>query len=174
MTTVLVDHTRQLQKRWLLQNSPAIPLGIFFAATLMYCPNVTTRLVICVLIALSLYVVICGAIFRRFLMDDSKQQVICEYSILGMVDVARKQIPIKDAVAVTYSTWQTPYGHSNMSYHAAIYLRFKSGKPWRICDQANYSLDLECDEAMADQLASMLGLPLLKDNHDPASNRING
>lgn len=169
-----MDHTRQLQKRWLLQNSPAIPLGILFAATLIYCPNHTTRIVICVLIALSLYVVIRGAFFRRFMMDDNEQLVICEYSFLGIADVLRIKAPIKDAVAVTYSVWQTPYGHNSMSYHAAIYLRFKSGEPWRICDHANYFLDLECDEAMAEQLASTLGIPLLKDNHDPASNKING
>lgn len=169
-----MDHTRQLQKRWLLQNSPAIPLGILYAVTLLYCPNVTTKLVIGVLIVLSLYVVIRGAFFRRFLMDDNEQLVICEYSVLGIINVHRKQAPIKDAVAVTYSVWHTPYGYNSMSYHAAIYLRFNAGKPWRICDHANYSLDMECDEAMAEQLAGILGIPLLKNNHDPASNKING
>lgn len=169
-----MDHSRQLQKRWLLQNSPAIPFGILFAATLMYCPNHTTRIAICVLIALGLYVVIRGAFFRRFLMDDNEQLVICEYSVLGIVNVHRKQAPIKDAIAVTYSVWHTPYCHNSMSYHAAIYLRFKAGNPWRICDHANYSLDLECDEAMAEQLAGILGIPLLKNNNDPTSNKING
>lgn len=173
MPAILIDHTRQLQKRWLLQNSPIIPLGILYVVTLLYCPNVTTCLVFSVLMALSLYVIIRGAFFRTFLLNEEDHKVICEYRLLGIIHLSSKQADLADAVAVTYSTWQTPYGQNNMSYHAAIYLRFKSGKPWRICDQANYSLDVECDEAMAEQLAGKLGIPLLKDQHDPASNKMN-
>ena len=30
----------------------------------------------------------------------------------------------------------------------------KTAKPWRICDQGHYSMDIDCDESMAEQLAA--------------------
>lgn len=160
MPVILFDHSRDQFKRWLLRNSPIVPLTLIIGLTLAYCPNVTTHFILLIFGIFCVVVVLLGALFRRIILFEADGQMACEYRFLGLFTIDRKVVSVSECTFVRYHTWQLPYGQNRVVYHAAIYLHFHNQRPWRICDQCHYSMDVECDELMAEQLAARLKVPV--------------
>jgi len=169
MPTILFDHSRAQFHRWLLRNSPAIPIAIAIALVLIFTTSETIHLITWGFSGLCLFVMLWGAVFRRYLIYTQDNQIVCEYRFLGLFTIERTIAPISDCLAVRYHAWQVPYGNERIAYYGAIYLHFMEAKPWRICDQGNYSMDIDCDEPMAEQLAAALGIPVEKVQERPTT-----
>ncbi|HQR05347.1 MAG TPA: hypothetical protein PLN21_00925 [Gemmatales bacterium] len=168
MPTVLFDQSSAQFKRWLLRNSPAIPIAILIALAFVLSDNDTLHIATAFFGCVCLFIMFWGAIFRRILLYLEDGQIVMEYSFLGLFTVERRVEAITNCSFVRYHTFQRPWGRESFTYHGAIYLHFSEGQPWRISDQGNYSMDLECDEFQAEQLARTLGVPVEKVQNDPS------
>ncbi|MFT3879844.1 MAG: hypothetical protein QM703_09310 [Gemmatales bacterium] len=168
MPSILFDQSTAQFKRWLLRNSPAIPIAILIALTFVLSSNNTLHLVASIFGCLCLFVMLWGAIFRRILLYPEDGQLVLEYRFLGLFTVERRVEAITNCSCVRYHAFQRPWGREGFTYHGAIYLHFVEGRPWRISDQGNYSMDLDCDEFQAEQLAGTLKVPIEKVQNDPS------
>lgn len=168
MPTILLDHSRYQLRRWLLRNSPAIPIAIGVAFLLYFVENTTVRAITIVFACLCVFVLFLGAIFRRYLLYREDGQLVLEYRFLGLFTAERQVAALDDCLLVRYHAWQIPFGNDKTAWYGAIYLHFKQAKPWRICDQAHYSMDVDADEPMAEQLAAALGVTVEKVQEPPA------
>jgi len=171
MPIVLFDQSTAQFKRWLLRNSPAIPIAILIALAFVLSNNDTLHIVAAVFGCLCLFIIFWGAIFRRMLLYPEDGQLVMEYRFLGLFTVERQVEGSANCSFVRYHAFQRPWGRESFTYHGAIYLHFAEGRPWRISDQGNYSMDLECDEFQAEQLANTLRVPVEKVQYDPLDSR---
>lgn len=166
MSTILFDFTPKQRRRWLIRNSPAIPLAIAIILVCNMVDDLPIRLGTLAFGGICLGIMFWGAFFKRLLIDKAARQVTCQYRFLGAFSTREINRSIADCSHVQYSAYHRPYG-TGLAWFGAIYLHFHDGKPWRIFDNGNFDMDLDCDEAMAQQLADALAIPLQKDQHDP-------
>lgn len=169
MPTVLFDQSSAQFKRWILRNSPAIPIAILIVLAFVLSDNNTLHIVTIVFGCLCLFVMLWGAIFRRMLIYPEDGQIVMEYRFLGLFTVERRVEAVANCSLVRYHAFQRPWTTERFTYHGAIYLHFIEAPPWRISDQGNYSMDLDCDEFQAEQLAKALGVPVEKVQTDPST-----
>lgn len=162
MPDFILDETNQQRKRWLIRNGLGLPVMVALIAFCLYQPGWFLHLVGYVAIAANVYILVLGALFRRLTVYRDSQQFSLELRCLGWFTVYSITKSTSECAAVHYHAYHLPSGRrlQNLNYFGAIYLLMVDGRRWRIADQGYASMDIECDEVLAEKLAEALGVPL--------------